>query len=128
MVSVTFPLLPQAPFDGRNASIVAANIDTNVVDVPEDKTFRITRFKVSNNNAAATRVRFWDTFTDSSGNVHSTVLNPIVLGDYNVQPGETLSDGSALGVAKAIGVVVAQATVAAAFPADVTAGAWGLFE
>lgn len=128
MVSASLPMLPQAPFDGRNANIVAADTDTNVVDVPEDKTFRITHFHMSNNNPAATRIRFFDTFTDSSGTVHSTAANQILLGDYNLQPGESTSDSSELGIAKAIGVVVAQATVAGAFPNDVIAGAWGLFE
>ncbi len=128
MTSATFPQLPQAPFDGRIAVIVAADTDTNVVDIPEDKTFRITHFLISNHNAAAARVRFFDTFTDSSGTVHSTTANQVLLGDYNVQPGETVSDESTLGLAKAIGVVVARSTVGAADPNDVIAGAWGLFE
>lgn len=128
MVSATFPLLPQAPFDGRNASIVAADTPVNVVDIPEDKTFRITHFLMSNYNAAVARVRFWDSFTDSDGTVHDSTTNPILLGDYNLQPGETFSDTSEIGIAKALGVVIAEATVGAAFPNDVIAGAWGLFE
>ena len=128
MVSATFPMLPQAPFDGRNATIVAADTPTNVVDIPEDKVFRITHFHMSNNNPAATRVRFFDSFTDSDGNVHDSTTNQILLGDYNLQPGETTSDSSEIGIAKALGVVIAEATVAGAFPNDVTAGAWGLFE
>ena len=128
MVSATFPMLPQAPFDGRAATIVAADTPVNVVDIPEDKTFRITRFLMSNNNAAATRIRFFDSFTDSDGVVHDSTTNQILLGDYNLQPGETTSDTSEIGIAKALGVVIAEATVAGAFPNDVIAGAWGLFE
>ena len=128
MVSATFPLLPQAPFDGRNETITAADTPVSIVDVPEDKIFRITRFLISNNNAGATRVRFFDSFTDSSGNVHDSTTNPILLGDYNLQPGETVSDSSEIGIAKCLGVLLAEATVAGAFPADVIAGAWGLFE
>ncbi len=128
MVSATFPMLPQAPFDGRNATIVAADTPVNVVDIPEDKVFRITHFHMSNNNAAATRVRFFDSFTDSDGNVHDSTTNQILLGDYNLQPGETTSDSSEIGIAKALGVVIVEATVAGAFPNDVIAGAWGVFE
>ncbi len=127
MVSQSLPMLPQAPFDGRNETIdVLTAVD--IVDIPEDKTFRITRFLISNNNPAATRVRFFDGFTDSSGNVHDSTTNQILLGDYNVQPGETISDIADLGLAKALGLVIVEATVAAAFPDDVVAGAWGLFE
>ena len=127
MVSQSLPMLPQAPFDGRNETITVLTA-VDIVDIPEDKTFRITRFHISNNNAAATRVRFFDRFSDSSGNLHDEATNPILLGDYNLQPGETVSDSSELGLAKALGVVIALATVAAAFPNDVIAGAWGLFE
>lgn len=121
-------LSTDAPFDGRNASIVAAATETNVVDVPEDKLFKITRYLITNNNLAATRVRFFDLFTDSDAVAHSSTVSPILLGDYTLQPGETFSDADPGGLAKAQGRVIATATVAGADPADVTAGAWGLFE
>ena len=79
------PLTTDAPFDGRNATIVAAATEVNVVDVPEDRVFKITRFHVSNNNPVATRVRFFDLFTDSDGDVHDSTTNPILLGDFNLQ-------------------------------------------
>ena len=122
------PLTTDAPFDGRNATIVAAATEVDVVDVPEDRVFKITRFHVSNNNPAATRVRFFDLFTDSDGDAHDSTTNPILLGDFNLQPGETVSDDAREGVSKAQGRVIATATAAGADPADVTAGAWGLFE
>ena len=58
-----------APFDGRNATITAPNASVDVVAVPEERVFKITRFHVSNSNPAAARVRFWDEFTDSDGKV-----------------------------------------------------------
>ncbi|MFC1936023.1 hypothetical protein ACFLX9_04670 [Chloroflexota bacterium] len=118
----------EAPFDGRNATITAPDTSVDVVEVPEDRVMRITRFHVSNNNPSAARVRFWDEFTDSDGDVHDAVTNPVLLADYNVQPGETVDVSSELGLAKAIGKVIAQSTVAGADPNDVTAGAWGVFE
>ena len=118
----------EAPFDGRNATITAPDTSVDVVEVPEDRVFKITRFHVSNNNPSAARVRFWDEFTDSDGDVHDATTNPVLLGDYNVQPGETVDVSSELGLAKAIGKVIAQSTVAGADPDDVTAGAWGVFE
>lgn len=118
----------EAPFDGRNATITAPDTSVDVVEVPEDKVMKVTRFHVSNNNSASARVRFWDEFTDSDGDVHDATTNPILLADYNVQPGETLEVASELGLAKAIGKVIARSTVAAADPEDVTAGAWGVFE
>ena len=117
-----------APFDGRNASITAPDTSVDVVVIPEDRVMKVTRFHISNNNAAASRVRFFDEFTDSDGNIHDATTDPILLGDYNVQPGETISETAETGLAKAIGKVIARATVAGADPNDVTAGAWGVFE
>ena len=117
-----------APFDGRNATITAPNASVDVVAVPEERVFKITRFHVSNSNPAAARVRFWDEFTDSDGDVHDAATNPVLLADYNVQPGESLDVTAETGLAKAIGKVIARSTVAGAAPNDVTAGAWGVFE
>ena len=127
-------VLPREPALGcgskcrSSATITAPDTSVDVVAAPEDKVMRITRFHVSNNNAAATRVRFYDEFTDSEGDLHDATTDPVLLGDYNVQPGETVSETSEMGLAKAIGKVIARATAAGADPDDVTAGAWGVFE
>ena len=118
----------QPVFDGRNATIVAPNASTNVVVVPEAKVMLIKRFHVTNNNAVAARVRFWDSFTDSGGTLHDAVTNPVLLADIRALPNETIDLTSSAGLAKAIGTVIARSTQAAADPNDVTAGAWGTFE
>ena len=122
------PAPTEAPFDGRAVVITAANTSVTVTPEIEDKVLKIKRFHVSNHNAAAARVRFWDNFTDSGGAVHDATTNPIILADYNVQPGETLEIISEGGLAKAIGAVIARSTVAAADPNDIVAGAWGDYE
>ena len=119
---------PEAPFDGRATNIVAASTSVTVTPEVEGKVFKITRFFASNHNAVAARVRFWDSFTDSDGLVHDATTNPVLLADYNVQPNETVDMESAVGLAKAIGAVIARSTVGAADPNDVAVGAFGLYE
>lgn len=116
------------PFDGRADVIVAADTSLDLVVVPEDRIFLIKRFHATNHNGAAARVRFWDSFTDSSGNVHDAVTNPILLADFQLLAGEGVEVPSEGGLAKAIGTVIARSTVGAADPNDVVVGAWGTFE
>ena len=115
---------------GRSVPVVAADTDTNVVQTPTAKEFRCTRYLVSNNGAAATRVRVFDTFTDVGGGVHTSGALTIVLIDRILAAGETVEVIADIlsGLFTAMGLLVAQATVAGAFPNDVTVGCWGFFE
>ena len=36
------------------------------------------------------QLRFYDEFTDSNGKLHDAATATILLGDYNVQPGEAV--------------------------------------
>lgn len=114
---------------GNIANIVAVDTDTNVVIVPQTKEMKITRATFSNNNAAAARVRVFDTFTedDTAATVHSSTVNPIVLFDINLQPGETLELLMEQGLATGIGTLLARSTVGAADPNDVAVGLFGEF-
>ena len=112
---------------GRAASIVAADVDVNIVVTPTGKTFKSTRMLLSNNGAAVTRVRLWDTFTETDGTVHSSTVTPVLLEDRNLQGDETMEILDDTGIVTAIGTIVAQSTVAAAFPDDVIVGVWGEF-
>lgn len=115
---------------GRSVPIVAADTDTNILVTPVAKEFRCTRYLVSNNGGAPTRVRVFDTFTDSDGNVHTTAALTVVHIDRILAAGETaevLADILS-GIFTGMGTLIAQATVAGAFPADITAGCWGYFE
>lgn len=122
------PLSTDAPFDGRAAILIANNTSVNILEIPEDKILKVTHILLSNNNGAATRARQWDGFTDSSGNVHDAVTNPVLLSDFNLQPAESASLEGAAGLTKAIGTPLARATIAAADPDDVVSGMWGYFE
>lgn len=117
-----------APFDGRNAILIANDTSVNILEVPEDKVLKVTHILLSNNNPVATRARQWDGFTDSSGNVHDAVTNPVLLTDFNLQPAETTSIEGQGGLTKAIGTPLGRATIAAADPDDVVSGMWGYFE
>jgi len=110
---------------GRAASVVAADTDVSIVTTPTGKEFIITRMLLSNNGPAACRVRLWDAFTESDTTVHSSAVNPVPIEDRNLQSGETVEILAEEGIVTALGTVVAQATVAAAFPNDVVVGAWG---
>lgn len=114
---------------GRIANIVAADTDTDVVIVPLSKEMKITRATFSNNNPAAARVRVFDTFTedDTGATVHSSTVNPVVLFDVNLQPGETVELLQENGLATGIGTLLAQSTVGAADPDDVSVGLFGEF-
>ena len=119
-----------AAIRGRSTPVVAVDTDTNVIAVPTGKEFRCTRVLLSNNGVAATRVRVWDTFTEVDGTVHSTSLNEIVVVDRNLNGDETAEPLADIlsGLFTGLGTLVAQATVAGAFPNDVTVGLWGFFE
>ncbi len=114
---------------GAIANIVAADTDTTVVIVPLAKEMKITRAVFSNHNAAAARIRVFDTFThdDTGATVHSSTVNPVVLFDENVQPGETLELLEQGGLATGLGTLVARSTVGAADPNDVAVGLFGDF-
>ena len=113
---------------GRAASIVASDTNTNIVTTPTGKEFRITRMLLSNNGPAPCRVRIWDTFTETDSTVHSSSALPVLLEDRNLQSDETVEILEPEGIATALGTLVAQSTVGAAFPNDVVVGAWGEFE
>ena len=112
---------------GRAASVVAADTDASIATTPASKEFRITRMLLSNNGPAPCRVRVWDTFTETDGTVHSSTVNPVLLEDRNLQSDETVEIVTEEGIVTALGTVVAQSTVAAAFPNDVVVGTWGEF-
>jgi hypothetical protein len=110
---------------GRAAAIVAADTDVSIVTTRTGQEFHITRLLLSNNGAAVCRVRLWDTFTETDGTVHSSTVNPVLLEDRNLQADETVEILAEEGIVTALGTVVAQSTVAAAFPDDVVVGVWG---
>ncbi len=111
---------------GRSDNNVAADTDTTILAELTGKERKITRILVSNNNVAATRVRICDTFTETDTTVHSTTVNPVVIEDRNLLAGETVEIIEVEeGIITTIGTLIAQATAAAAFPADVTVGIWG---
>ena len=114
---------------GNTANVVAADTDTTVLIVPQTKEMNVKRVNINNQNAAVARVRIFDTFTedDTGSTVHSTTVNPIVLFDEAVQPGESLELLAENGLAPAIGTIVARSTVGAADPNDVAVGVWGDF-
>ena len=112
---------------GRPASIVAADTDTDIVQTPTGKEFHVTRMLLSNNGPAACRVRLWDEFTEADGTVHDSSTDPVPLEDRNLQSDETVEIVSEEGIVTVNGLVVAQSTVAAAFPNDVVVGVWGEF-
>ena len=115
---------------GRSTNVVVADTDTNIIQTPTGKEFRCTRILLSNNGANVTRVRVFDTFSENDGTVHSSALNPIVVGDRNLAGDESVAELADIlsGLFTAIGLLVAQATVAGAFPDDVTVGLFGVFE
>ncbi|MFQ6030617.1 MAG: hypothetical protein ACE5Q6_24360 [Dehalococcoidia bacterium] len=113
---------------GRAASITAADTDEDIVQTPTGKEFHITRMLLSNNGPSATRVRLWDEFTEADGTVHDSTTNPVPLEDRNLQSDETVEIIAEDGIVTASGLVVAQSTVAAAFPDDVVVGVWGEFK
>ena len=110
---------------GRATAIVVADTDADIVTTPTGKEFRITRLLLSNNGAAVCRVRLWDTFTETDGTVHSSTVNPVPLEDRNLAADETVEIVTEEGIVTALGTVVAQSTVAGAFPNDVVLGVWG---
>ncbi len=110
---------------GRAVAVVAADTDTNVLADLTGKERKITRILLSNNGPGATRVRVWDTFTETDTTVHSTSALPVPVIDRNLVAGETVELVEPEGVFTSIGLLIAQATVAAAFPNDVTVGLWG---
>ncbi len=119
-----------AAIRGRSVPVVVADTDTNILVVPTAKEFRCTRYLVSNNGAAPTRVRVFDTFADVGGGVHTSAALTVVQIDRILAAGETaevLADILS-GIFNGLGTLAAQATVAGAFPADVTVGCWGYFE
>lgn len=113
---------------GRAASIVAADTDVVITAEVTSKEFKITRMLLSNNGPVAVRVRLWDVFTDTSGDVHSSTVNPILIEDRNLLSDETVELLEADGLVTVAGGVTAQSTVGAAFPDDVIVGVWGEFE
>jgi hypothetical protein len=117
-----------AVFDGRTATLAAGDTSVDVVGVPPDKTLRATRLNIANHSGALARVRLWDAFTDSEGNVHDAETNPILLADHALNIDESLESVSEAGLFKAIGTVIAQSTSAGAAPDDVSVGVWGWFE
>ena len=118
----------RAPFHGRAATLAAANTSVDVVAIPDTRTLKATHVNLANNNPAPSRIRLWDSFTDSDGNVHDATTNPVLLLDMTLAAGESVSLGSVGGLFKAIGTVIARATQAAADPDDVTVGVFGEFE
>ena len=114
---------------GVTVNIVAADTDTTVMTVPQTKEMNVKRVNINNQNAVVARVRIFDTFTedDTGATVHSTTVNPIVLFDEALQPGESLELLSENGLATAIGTIVARSTVGAADPNDVAVGVYGDF-
>lgn len=114
---------------GNTANIVAADTDTTVLIVPQTKEMKITRAAFNNQNAGVARVRVFDTFTedDDANTVHSSTVNPIVLFDEALQPGESLELLMESGLATGIGTLVARSTVGGADPNDVAVGLFGEF-
>ena len=108
--------------------IVAADTDTNLLQVVTEKTWIATGLRISNQNAAVARVRIWDTFTDSGATVHSTAANEVKKWDAEVQPGETQVITDENGIFDAIGLLIAQSDVGAADPNHVAIGISGHFE
>ena len=113
---------------GRAVSIVAPDADASIVTTPTGKEFKITRMLLSNNGPGVARVRIWDTFTETDATAHSSSALPVLLEDRNLQAGETAEILEKEGIVTALGTLVAQSTVAAAFPNDVIVGTWGEFE
>lgn len=108
--------------------IVAADADTNLLQVVTEKTFKATGLRISNQNAAVARVRIWDTFTDSGGAVHSTAALEVKKWDAELQPGETAVITDEEGIFDAIGLLIAQSSVGAAAPNHVAVGISGKME
>lgn len=113
---------------GRAAAIVAADTDVVITAEVTSKEFKVTRMLLSNNGAVAVRVRLWDVFTDTAGDVHSSTVNPILIEDRNLIADETVEILDESGIVTVAGGVTAQSTVGAAFPNDVIVGVWGEFE
>ncbi len=110
---------------GRAVAVVVADTDTPVLADITGKERNITRILLSNNGAVTARVRIWDTFTETDGTVHSSTVNPILIEDRNLIADETVEIIEPEGIQTTIGALVAQSTVAAAFPVDVVVGVWG---
>lgn len=108
--------------------LIANNTDVTVLVVPTERTFKATGLRINNQNAAASRVRLWDTFTDSGGTVHSSAANPLPLFDANILAGELVVLTDEQGIFDAIGTIVAQASIGAAEPAHVSVGITGKLE
>lgn len=116
------------PFDGRSATIIAADTSTDVTAIPEDKVMVAKRVNLANHQGVASRIRIWDSFTDSDSTVHDATTNPILLLDHLLNANESMEILSDSGIFKAIGTIIARATAAGADPNDVTVGVWGSFE
>ena len=112
---------------GRAASIVAADTDVTLTAAITGKEFLVKRLLLSNNGGVPCRVRLWDTFTEADGTVHSSSVNPVPMEDRNLLAGESVELVAENGLVTVSGAIVAQSSAAAAFPADVVAGAWGEF-
>lgn len=109
-------------------SVIANDTDTNLLQVVAEKSFKATGLRISNQNAAVSRVRIWDTFTDSALAVHTTAALPLPVWDAEVQPGETQVIDNRDGIFNGIGLLIAQASIAAAEPNHVSIGVSGEFE
>lgn len=109
-------------------NIVAADTDTALLTVPAEKTFKATGLRISNQAAAAARVRIWDTFTDSAAVVHTSAAAEVKLFDAELVAGETVVITDEEGIFDAIGALVAQSSLAGAESNHVAMGVSGKFE
>ena len=109
-------------------NIVAADVDTNLLTIPAEKVFKATNLRISNQAAAAARVRIWDTFTDSDSVTHSSSAAEVKKIDIELIAGETVVITDENGIFDAIGALVAQSSLVGAEPDHVAIGISGQFE